>query len=50
MYTINGAKASAIAHSVINTAIANGLNARDYLTQVFTHPGELIIPLKPESK
>ena len=30
-----GAEASAIAYSVIQTALANNLNVRDYLTQVF---------------
>ena len=32
-------------YSIINTAEANGLNIREYLTKVFTHPGRLILPL-----
>ena len=43
-----GAEASAVAYSVIQTALANDINARDYLTEVFTNPGRLILPLKSE--
>ena len=43
-----GAEASAMIYSIINTAEANGLSPRDYLTDVFTHPGRLILPLKSE--
>ena len=43
-----GAEASAMIYSIINTAEANGLNPKDYLTEVFTHPGRLVLPLKSE--
>ena len=43
-----GAEASAMIYSIINTAEANGLNPRDYLTEVFNNPGRLILPLKSE--
>ena len=43
-----GAEASAMIYSIINTAEANGLNTRDYLTEVFNNPGRLILPLKSE--
>lgn len=46
--SVKGAEASAMAYSIINTADANGLNTREYLTNVFTHPGELILPFKTE--
>jgi transposase len=35
--TVNGAKASAVAYSVISTAVANGLNPFQYLQHLFTH-------------
>ena len=46
--SVKGAQASAMAYSIINTADANGLNIREYLTSVFSHPGELILPFKYE--
>lgn len=48
--SVKGANASAIAYSVINTADANGLNIREYLTSVFNNPGELILPINSKSK
>ena len=35
--TVNGAKASAVAYSIISTAVANGLNPYQYLKHLFTH-------------
>ena len=35
--TVNGAKASAVAYSIIGTAVANGLNPYQYLKHLFTH-------------
>lgn len=46
--SVKGAQASAMAYSIINTADANELNIREYLTSVFSHPGELILPFKYE--
>ena len=42
-----GADASAIAYSIINTAQANGFDAKEYLTTIF-RTGELRLPLKSE--
>ena len=44
-----GAEASAIAYSIINTAQANGIDAKEYLTTIF-RTGELQLPLKSECK
>jgi len=35
--TTNGAKASAVAYSIISTATANGLNPYEYLKYLFTY-------------
>lgn len=35
--TVNGAMASAVAYSIISTAVANGLNPYEYLKYLFTH-------------
>jgi len=35
--TVNGAMASAVAYSIISTAIANGINPFQYLQHLFTH-------------
>lgn len=42
-----GADASAIAYSIINTAQANSIDAKEYLTNIF-RTGELRLPLKSE--
>lgn len=43
--TANGAKCSAALYSVISTAQANGLDAEDYLTRLFSNPaGTIILP------
>ena len=42
-----GADASAIAYSIINTAQANGIDAKEYLTTIF-RAGERRLTLKPE--
>ena len=42
-----GADASAAAYSIINTAQANGIDAREYLTNIF-RTGERRLPLKSE--
>ena len=42
-----GADASAIAYSIINSAQANGIDVREYLTTIF-RTGELRLPLKSE--
>lgn len=43
-----GAEASAVAYSVIQTALANNLNVRDYLTQVFAGKGITKLPFETE--
>jgi len=43
-----GAEASAAAYSVIQTALTNGINARDYLTQVFAGDGKARLPFETE--
>ena len=42
-----GADASAVAYSIINTAQANGIDVREYLTTIF-RTGERRLPLKFE--
>ena len=42
-----GADASAIVYSIINTAQANGIDAKEYLTNIF-RTGERRLPLKSE--
>ena len=42
-----GADASAAAYSIINTAQANGIDVREYLTNIF-RTGERRLPLKSE--
>ena len=42
-----GADASAVAYSIINTAQANGIDAKEYLTAIF-RTGERRLPLKSE--
>ena len=42
-----GADASAAAYSIINTAQANGIDVREYLTTIFL-TGERRLPLKAE--
>ena len=42
-----GADANAIACSIINTAQANGIDAKEYLTTIF-RAGERRLPLKSE--
>ena len=43
--TANGAKCSAALYSVISTAQANGLDAEEYLTSLFSNPdGTIILP------
>lgn len=42
-----GADASAVAYSIINTAQANGIDVREYLTNIF-RTGERRLPLKSE--
>ena len=42
-----GAVASAAAYSIINTAQANGIDVREYLTNIF-RTGERRLPLKSE--
>ena len=43
-----GAEASAVAYSVIQTALANDVNARDYLTQVFYSNTQAKLPFETE--
>ena len=42
-----GADASATAYSIINTAQANGIDVKEYLTSIF-RTGERQLPLKSE--
>lgn len=42
-----GADAGVAAYSIINTAQANGIDAREYLTNIF-RTGERRLPLKSE--
>lgn len=42
-----GADASAAAYSIINTAQANGIDVKEYLTNIF-RTGERLLPLKSE--
>ena len=42
-----GADASAAAYSIINTAQANGIDVKEYLTNIF-RTGERRLPLKSE--
>ena len=42
-----GADAGAAAYSIINTAQANGIDVRDYLTNIF-RTGERRLPMKSE--
>ena len=42
-----GAEASSIAYSIINSAQANGMDAKEYLTTIF-RTGERRLPLKSE--
>ena len=43
--TANGAKCSAALYSVISTAQANGLDAEEFLTRLFSNPaGTIILP------
>lgn len=44
--TANGAMCSAALYSIIATAQANGIDAEQYLTELFSHPaGTIILPL-----
>ena len=42
-----GADAGAAAYSIINTAQANGIDVKEYLTNIF-RTGERLFPLKSE--
>ncbi|MBQ9199662.1 MAG: IS66 family transposase [Lachnospiraceae bacterium] len=45
--TERGAKCSAILYSIISTALANGLDAEKYLTELFSQPpGTILLPWK----
>ena len=47
--TANGAKCSAALYSIVATAQANGLDAEQYLTDLFTQPaGTIILPWKEQ--
>ena len=43
--TANGAKCSAALYSIVATAQANGMDAEQYLTELFSYPaGTIILP------
>lgn len=44
--SVKGADASAMIYSVINTAEANGINPKDYMTGLFNSSGNPPLPLK----
>ena len=45
--TANGASCSAALYSIIATAQANGIDAEQYLTELFSQPsGTIILPFK----
>lgn len=44
--SVQGADASAMIYSVINTAKANGINPKDYMRELFHSTGSLPLPLK----
>lgn len=46
--SFNGAKANAVAYSIIETAKANGLNAFKYLTKLFEDLPNLDVVRSPE--
>lgn len=49
--TANGAKCSAALYSIITTAQANGLNAEQYLTDLFSQPaGTILLPWRCETE